>query len=114
MRTGFHLCSVRPMRITHALVQVATALMAEPTVRHWGYELSRQSGVRSGVMYPLLNRMLSSGWLADGWEDEEETGGKRPPRRYYRLTGSGIANLEAVLRSAEADARFRHLNARFA
>jgi PadR family transcriptional regulator PadR len=72
------------MRRTYALVQVAIALMADPSGRHWGYELGKRSGVRSGVMYPLLQRMLDEGWLADGWEDQAQTGrAKRPPRRYY-------------------------------
>ena len=42
------------------------ALMADVGGRHWGYELSKQSGVRSGVMYPTLQRMLEEGWLSDG------------------------------------------------
>ena len=46
------------MRVTHALVQVAAALMGDASGRHWGYELSKSSGVRSGVMYPVLQRML--------------------------------------------------------
>ena len=62
------------------LVQAAIALMADPNGRHWGYELSKRSGLRSGVMYPLLARMLDEGWLADGWEDQVKVGRpKRPP-----------------------------------
>jgi PadR family transcriptional regulator PadR len=38
------------MRKTHALIQVAIALLDDPTGRHWGYQLSKQSGVRSGVL----------------------------------------------------------------
>ncbi|MDR2565919.1 MAG: PadR family transcriptional regulator [Bifidobacteriaceae bacterium] len=94
------------MRMTHSLVQVAVALMEAPDDRHWGYELSQSSGVRSGVMYPLLTRMLNEGWLADGWEDAEETGGSRPPRRYYTLTDKGRTGLGGVLRRAETEARF--------
>lgn len=60
------LYSLSLVRRTYALVLVAIALMADPSGRHWGYELSRQSGVRSGVMYPLLQRMLDEGWLTDG------------------------------------------------
>ncbi len=102
------------MRKTHALVQVAIALLGDPTGKHWGYELSKQAGVRSGVMYPMLTRMLDEGWLTDGWEDEATTGGKRPPRRYYELTDEGLLELGAVLQEAESDARFRGLNWRFA
>lgn len=98
------------MRRTYALVQVAIALMADASGRHWGYELSKQSGVRSGVMYPALQRMLDQGWLADGWEDQAQTGRtKRPPRRYYVLTEAGKAALGAVIAEARRDARFAPL-----
>ena len=98
------------MRRTYALVQVALALMADADGRHWGYELSKQSGVRSGVMYPLLQRLLDQGWLDDGWEDQAQVGRvKRPPRRYYELTDEGKAALGAVIAEARRDARFAPL-----
>jgi PadR family transcriptional regulator len=98
------------VRRTYALVQVALVLMADPSGRHWGYDLSKRSGVRSGVMYPTLQRMLDEGWLADGWEDQAQTGrAKRPPRRYYELTDAGKAALGAVLAEARRDARFAPL-----
>lgn len=102
------------MRKTHALVQVALVLMAEPAVKHWGYELGKQAGVRSGVLYPMLTRMLEKGWLVDGWEDPAAIVEKRPPRRYYELTDLGKARLGGLLAEAKTDARFTHLQARWA
>jgi PadR family transcriptional regulator, regulatory protein PadR len=102
------------MRKTYALVQVAQALMEDPTGRHWGYDLSRRAGTRSGVLYPILHRMLDEGWLADGWEDPTQLSRKRPPRRYYELTDKGRRELGAVLQAARSDARFRGLIGRFA
>jgi PadR family transcriptional regulator, regulatory protein PadR len=100
---------------TYALVQVALALMADPTGRHWGYELSKRSGVRSGVMYPILQRMLDEGWLDDGWEDQPTVGrAKRPPRRYYELTDEGKTALGGVIAEARRDARFAPLIGRLA
>jgi len=100
------------MRMTYALVQVAAALMSDASKRHWGYELSKLSGVRSGVMYPILQRMLDDGWLVDGWEDQAHAGrAKRPPRRYYELTDAGKAALGAVLVQARRDARFQPIMA---
>lgn len=81
--------------------------MQEANGRHWGYELSKQSGVRSGVMYPILQRMLDEGWLDDGWEDQANGRAKRPARRYYELTDEGKAALGALLAEARRDARFR-------
>ncbi len=98
------------MKTTHALVQVSLALMADASGRHWGYELSKQAGVRSGVMYPILRRMLDEEWLEDGWEEQPQVGrAKRPPRRYYELTDAGKIALGALLNEARRDARFNRL-----
>lgn len=97
------------MRKAHALAQVAVALLDEPSGRHWGYELFKRSGVRSGVLYPMLSRMLDEGWLTDGWEDPNTIRGKRPPRRYYELTDKGRRESGGLLRAARSDARFTSL-----
>lgn len=72
--------------------------------RIWGYALSKRSGVRSGVLYPQLDRMMSEGWLVDHWEDRKADA-KRPPRRYYRLTETGRSSLGAMVRRAEREER---------
>ena len=97
------------MRKTHAVVLVAAALMRDPDKKHWGYDTSKASGVRPGAMYPILSRMLDSGWLRDGWE-ESAAGKKRPPRRYYEITESGREHLRALLDGARGDARFAALD----
>lgn len=97
------------MRRTHAVVQVALALTEDPLGRHWGYDLMKRAGVRSGVLYPVLQRMLNDGWLSDGWEDPSEVDGRRPARRYYQLTDKGRRELGCVVDDARADARFVRL-----
>lgn len=97
------------MRKTHASVQTALALMADPDARHWGYDLTKRANVRSGVLYPVLTRMLDAGWLSDGWEDRVETGSKRPPRRYYEVTTVGRKALTELLDEARKDNRFSTL-----
>jgi len=94
------------MRKTHALFQVVLALLDDPLGRHWGYNLTKRSGVRSGVLYPILQRMLDEGWLLDGWEDPAVIGKKRPPRRYYELTPEGLEHLGGLVAQARSDARF--------
>lgn len=98
------------MKVTYPLVRLAHAMLVMERSgdgRLWGYALSKESGVRSGVLYPQLDRMLAEGWLEDSWEDQAEIDSKRPPRRYYRLTDHGRAELGAVLNRAESDSRFR-------
>jgi PadR family transcriptional regulator PadR len=100
------------MRRTHTLIQVVAALMEDPAGRHWGYELGKRAHVRSGVMYPILQRLLEAGWLTDGWEIQDEITEKRPPRRYYELTGEGVVALEKLLEDARSDERFGALGER--
>jgi len=54
----------------------------------------RQMGV--GTLYPVLHSLEKKGLIESRWGDEgrEERGGAR--RRYYKLTGSGVATLEAI------------------
>ena len=100
------------MKVTHSLVLVAVAILGmdqEADGRIWGYALSKRSGVRSGVLYPQLDRMLGEGWLEDHWESPEEARRKRPPRRYYTVTDAGRSNLGAVVRRAASEPRFAGL-----
>lgn len=94
------------MQMTHSLVSVAVALLSAPDDKHWGYDLSRQTGVRSGVLYPILGRLLDRGWLEDGWEEAESLKGKRPPRRYYTVTKEGLEELGAISQHAKTQQRF--------
>lgn len=86
------------MRVTTSLIQVAITILEmsqEGDGRLWGYRLAKRSGVRSGVLYPQLDRLLREGWLADYWESQEDAC-KRPPRRYYELTDAGRIGLGAI------------------
>ena len=58
---------------------------------HWlhGYDLSEQTGLPSGTLYPILMRLSDRGLLESKWEPSPHQG--RPPRRLYRLTAEGVA-----------------------
>lgn len=104
------------MKITHSLVLVAMAILEmdrEDDGQVWGYALSKRSGVRSGVLYPLLDRLMGEGWLDDHWEERID-GQKRPPRRYYTLTEQGRSALGAIARKVETEQRFKGLGTAFA
>lgn len=95
------------MRYTDSLVKVAQALCAEPNERYWGYPLTKTTGLRSGTLYPILNNLLDEGWLSDGWEEIDPSTAKRPPRRYYEITDTGLRELGAVLARADSEASRR-------
>lgn len=91
-------------RVTVQLMQVAVAIMSAPDARFYGYPLSKAAKVRSGILYPMLDRMVTDGWLVDEWELPGENG-NRKPRRYYTLTDLGRRELSGVVARAEADDR---------
>jgi DNA-binding PadR family transcriptional regulator len=54
-----------------------------------GYDLSEQTGLKSGALYPILMRLCDRGMLEARWEASPHQG--RPPRRLYRLTAQGVS-----------------------
>src|SRR5438045_2920422 len=92
-------------RTTDALVRVATTVMNDPDGRYYGYELSKASHVRSGALYPMLDRFLADGWVIDEWELPGEETAKKP-RRYYSLTDEGRRHLGGIAAEAKDDPRF--------
>ena len=57
--------------------------------REWryGYDISRNTGLKSGTLYPILMRLAEHQLLETSWETAEEG---RPPRHLYRLTYDGV------------------------
>ena len=48
------------------------------------------TGLTSGTVYPALDKLESLGYLTSHWEDVRAARrDKRPPRRYFDLTGAG-------------------------
>lgn len=60
-----------------------------PRAWHYGYELSRQTGLKSGTLYPLLIRLSDQGLLQSQWLEPERPG--KPPRHAYKLSPDGLA-----------------------
>jgi PadR family transcriptional regulator len=54
-----------------------------------GYDLSKETGLKSGTLYPLLMRLSEQGLMESRWQEPERPG--LPPRHIYRLTSSGLA-----------------------
>ena len=83
------------LRITIPLLKVLEAMLEAPHGNHWGFEIMKRTGLKSGTLYPLLARLETAGWVDSGWEDQTELG--RPRRRYYRLTGLGATSARMEL-----------------
>lgn len=97
------------MRKTTPTIHVALELLKEPTAQHWGYDLHQRTGISTGVLYPVLTRMLDCGWLTTGWQVGSSSPGGRKARRLYKLTASGGQALELMVNEARTDRRFTKL-----
>lgn len=77
------------VRITLQTLRVLQVLLADPLEEHYGLEISRDSGLATGSIYPILTRLENAGWVTSAWEDIDESKQGRRRRRYYRLTPGG-------------------------
>ena len=48
-------------------LRVLRLLLEEPAAWHYGYEISQQTGLKSGTLYPILIRLADQGWLETCW-----------------------------------------------
>ena len=82
---------------------VLAALCAQPSQWRHGYALARQTGLKSGTLYPILIRLADRGLVEAHWQDEPQPG--RPRRHLYRLTADGLAAATAALDNTPEPAR---------
>ncbi|MEU9576315.1 PadR family transcriptional regulator [Streptomyces chilikensis] len=60
---------------------------ADPARPAWGLSICQETGLGSGTVYPILERLVSEGWATRTEETEEHPG--RPKRFFYELTAEG-------------------------
>ena len=79
-------------------LSTVTVLQALASGHAYGFDVMDTTGLPSGTVYPILGRLERAGFIRANWEDaaaaREE---KRPPRRYYAVTPTGVAVLEEML-----------------
>jgi PadR family transcriptional regulator len=86
-------------------LSVLAALCEEPSAWRHGYALARQTGLKSGTLYPILIRLADRGLVEACWQQEPAPG--RPRRHLYRLTAGGLASATAATAEAEQAAAQR-------
>ncbi len=86
--------SVR-LRLSPQTLRVLESFLQQPGEWRYGYDLSRDTGLKSGTLYPILMRLASPGLLETRWEMSEEG---KPPRHMYRLTEKGLDFLRETTR----------------
>jgi len=62
----------------------------------YGFSVMEITGLPSGTVYPALRRLEQDGLIRSQWEPQSKADAElRPARKYYKLTPSGRATLEA-------------------
>lgn len=80
-------------------IRVLEAFLSEPGTERYGYELLKTAGIKSGSLYPILDRLESAQWIVGEWRESNHAG--RPRRRSYKLTGLGQREAKlAIAKSA--------------
>ena len=75
------------LRRSPQTVLVLTEFLNRPQDWKYGYDISRNTGLKSGTLYPILMRLAQQKLLETRWESLE-TG--KPPRHMYKLTAAGL------------------------
>ena len=82
----------------HLSVAALRVLHAAASGSAHGFDIIDVTGLPGGTVYPALTRLERDGLLTSDWEDVRVArADKRPPRRYYHVTASGVRTLNDAL-----------------
>lgn len=84
------------LRLSPQTVLVLDAFLGAPKEWRYGYDISRDTGLKSGTLYPILMRLAEYQLVEASWEATESG---KPPRHMYRLTPSGRRSARAHVRA---------------
>lgn len=74
-----------PSPHTAAVLLALLDAYPQPT---YGYDLSTITGLKSGTLYPILQRLHERDLLSAEWQQSPHEG--KPPRHIYTLTATGL------------------------
>ena len=79
-----------PFKPTRNFIKVITPFMdSKKSVRYPGYEVCKMTGLRSGIVYPLLHELNQKSCLSSEWNEVEENS-TGPRKKLYQITPSGL------------------------
>jgi DNA-binding PadR family transcriptional regulator len=93
---------VKTPRLSPQTLRVLERFIERPTAWRYGYELSRETGLKSGTLYPILMRLAKYSLLETKWVTTEDG---VPPRHTYRLTPNGVELVRSTFADSRASAR---------
>ena len=101
-----------PRRLSPQSIAVLSVLQEARTQWRYGLEISDETDLKSGSLYPILARLAERGLLEGKWLEPEKPG--RPARHAYRITGLGREALSEAKALASSPKLARSVLARLA
>jgi DNA-binding PadR family transcriptional regulator len=89
------------MRRSPQTLLLLAELLADEQAWRYGYDISRNTGLKSGTLYPILMRLEERRLLETSWETEAKG---RPPRHMFKLTEDGLRYARAQVATEPAAA----------
>jgi len=81
-------------KLSHTAAMILQAIHAGYV---YGFSIMEVTGLPSGTVYPAMRRLERDGLIRSEWERQSVADrALRPARKYYKLTRSGMATLEAA------------------
>jgi PadR family transcriptional regulator PadR len=98
------------LRTTRQTTMVLAEFLSSEREWRYGYDISRNTGLKSGTLYPILMRLAEHRMLETNWETAEEG---KPPRHMYKLTteGLGYAHEQVAAEDAKTKQAWREAQA---
>jgi DNA-binding PadR family transcriptional regulator len=86
------------LRKSQQTEKVLAEFLRSPRDWKYGYDISRNTGLKSGTLYPILMRLAEREYLESCWETPQPG---KPPRHMYRLTSGGLQYARQEVRSSK-------------
>ena len=81
------------VKLSHTAAMILQAISSGHI---YGFGVMEMTGLPSGTVYPAMRRLERDGLIRSQWEQQSiADAAQRPIRKYYKLTRSGRATLEA-------------------
>jgi DNA-binding PadR family transcriptional regulator len=91
-------------RLSYQTLRVLRVLLEHPQRGVAGSEISQQTRILSGTLYPILMRLEKAGWLDSKWEELDPSEAGRPRKRLYWLTPDGYNKTQTALQELSVGA----------
>lgn len=86
------------VRVTKPTIAILEAI-ANHDEPIWGLALSKQVGLATGTVYPILERLTELGWVFSEWDSDQTA--KGPRRKFYSMSDEARSAALALVKANE-------------